>query len=374
MTSYELLDFYEELLNEMQNLSAYNDTLSGLLNEINKNQDNLLNLIYPDTFDINNANILGELSSRKAAVISCVQKFAMDFDILGNHQKLIRSRDAIETIFKKYQLELEDEKNKIINLLDEYDQVTSTIYQYVKSRSNSIIVELINKTSLIVNNYNKFVSNYQNIKSFMLKTENKIEEKEDEKILKLHFYDKHINPEYFIKNIQAVKNSYEIMCQILNVSLSEHELKILKVESGSLFLSIIGSASVISAFAFLMKKTIDLVFNKYTFEGQVLRCKQILDLLGKDAEITEKYKKLGIDINEENAYKYNYKLVKSIGTLVRQTAKVKIDDKIFSLEDHLKQKYLEESKTLLIKEANVEKQSEEIPEEDTKESTNQKEE
>lgn len=349
MTSYELLDFYEEILNKMEGLNVYSGELSKLINDINIHRDNLLNLIYPDGLKTNDGNFINSVANDRGTIIQLMQKFSMEFDILENHQKLIRTRDEVESIFKKYSIVLDEEKNKIRNLLEQYDKLTSNIYQYVKTRSNSIIVELLNEVSLAVNNYDKFTESYKNIREFMLKTENKIEENENEKTLKVHFYDEHLNPEYFITNIQAIRDSYGILSQILNIPLSEHELKVIKIESGSLLGKFIGCDKIMDALSFLIKKITELVFNKYTFEGKVLRQKAILDLIKEDAEVVAKYKELGFDISfTEDITKYHYQLVKSIGKLVGQTTRIKINNEEFSIENSLKQKYLSESKALMI--------------------------
>lgn len=365
MTSYELLDFYEEILSEMQNLSTYTDELSKMVDDITVRQDSLLNLIYPDTFDMGNGTILANLNSRKSEVINKIQQFAMTFNFLENHEKLIKSKHSIKTIFEKYQFGLEEEKNKITNFFSEYENVSTTIYQYVRTRNKSLIVELLNKVSSIVNEYYKFISSYESVRYFVSKTENKVEVNENEKSLKLHFYDEQLDPKYFALNIDSINKSYEIMCQILKISSSEYPLKVVKIESGSLLAMFLGSEDVVDALAFMIKKTTELLFNKYTFEGKVLRQKQLFDLLKEELEVIAKYKELGIDIsNDEDIIKYNYQLVKSIGNLVGQTTKVKINDEELSLEGNLKQRYLEESKTLLLEEIKDKNDLEQIDKED----------
>jgi len=194
----------------------------------------------------------------------------------------------------------------------------------------------------------------------MEKTENKLAKTENEEVFKLHIYDEHLNPEYFALNIQAISESYEIMCKMYDVSLKDHPLKVLKIESGSLFAKFLGYIPVLDSLSLFMKKTVELIFNKFTFEGKVLRTKQVLDLIEKHADIIEKYSELGIDLADENIQKYNYQLVKSIGKLVVQTTKVKINDEELSLEGHYKQKYLDESQKLLITDSEIQENLEEI--------------
>lgn len=376
MTSYELLDFYEEILNEMKKLNAYTEELSTLNSQINTHSNDILNLIYTNGVRPGDSNFVGGLDSSRSAVINSVQDFSVNkFDILGNYQKLIRVKDNVNTILSKYSIQLTEEKDRIINILDKFDDVTATINEFLRKRENSIIVQLVTKIYTVVSEYNGFINCYENIKYFMLRTENKIQEKENEKTLKLHFYDEHINPKYFVTNIEAIYDSYEIMCQIFNISSSEYELKVLKIESGSLLGKFIGSDAAIDALAFLIKKVTELIFNKFTFEGKILRHKKVLELLKEDAEVVEKYKELGYEISfNEDIDKYHFQLVQSIGALIGQTTRLKINDQELSLQENIKEKYLSKSNILLLKEPNIEMTSDEVSKEELKEPINQKEE
>lgn len=350
MTSYELLDFYEEVLVKIEELNVYTEALTLLINTVNTQKDSLLNVIY--THSVNQADTMKQTDVNKNSIITSMQKFAMDFDILTNHEKLIKVSSEIESILSNSPVELEEEIDRINGLLNNYSDVTNIIMKYLKTRNNDAIVQLINKASVTVSQYDKFVESYSSIKDFIQKTENKIEEKEDEKLLEIHLYDHQLNPKYFIVNLQAIQISYEIMCKILDVSLSEHELKVIKIESGSLVASFFGYKAVVESLSLFMKKIVELIFNKYTLEGEILRDKQLLELLIIDAEVIEKYRELGIDLTDENIYKYHFQLIKSFGKLVAQTTKVKINDQQFNLDldNHLKQKYLIDSKVVLLEE------------------------
>lgn len=186
----------------------------------------------------------------------------------------------------------------------------------------------------------------------MLKTESKVQQNEDEKILKLHFYDEYIDPRRFASNIEHIYESYEIMCNILNISINEYPVKVIKIESGSFLGKFLGKDLVMDALSFFIKKVIELLFNKYTFEGKILRHKQILDLLKEDLEVCEKYKELGckVDLHQEEFNKYHYQLLKSICELTAHTTKIKVDDKEFRIESNLKHSYIKASEILLLEE------------------------
>lgn len=345
MTSYELIDSYEKILIKIEELEGYTKDLINLVNTVNRERDILLNLIYTSGINSTATN-----NAQRDKIITTMNKFILNFDVLGNHQQLIKIKGEIESILKEPEFPLYDQSTKIINILDQFSNITSSIYQYVKSRDISITVDLLNKASNIVNEYTKFVESYKTIKDFMSKTENKIENNENEKMLKLHFYDEHLKMDEYITNFTAVNQMYEIMCLIFGISSSEYQLRIVKIESGSLFENFLGAKSVIDAISLFFKKTVELVFNKYTFEGKVLRHKQILELLKEDAEVIEKYRELGIEIdfNNEDTSKLHYQLIKSIGNLVGRTTKVKVNNDEFCLENSLKQKYLTESNVLRI--------------------------
>lgn len=351
MTSYDLLEFYGKIFSEMGNLKMYTDELSNLIANVEVQKNKVLNYTYKYSIGLMPNEIRNNYETARENIISAIEKFAMSFDTLENFQKLIEVRSKIASIFENDNFDLKEEKERILSILDKYNNVTSSIYEYVKEKNNSLIVDLLNKASEAVNEYNEFIEIYNNIKYFIQKTENKIEVLEDEGILNLHFYDEKVNPKYFELSVKAINESYEIMCQILGVSSSEYPLKVIKIESGSLFGKLFGHEKIIDALAFLMQKTTEWIFNKFTLEGKILRCKQLLDLMKEDAEVISIYKELGVDISfDEDITKYHYQLSKSLGNLIGQSTRIKVNDSEFNLEDNLKQKYLEESKRLLLDE------------------------
>lgn len=347
MTSYELLDFYQIILEKMEELEGYTKDISNLVEAVNKYKDAIMLPIYSGGFKTEGINVG---NAQRGELLKTLVKFTMDFDILKNHQKLLQVQDRITTIFNNANIDVGDEKDRINDILQEFLNVTQTIYEYVKLKDNSIIAKLINEATIVVNKYYMFVESYITLKKFMLKTENNIKETENEKTLKLYFYDEHLKIDDFIFNLNSVHKSYEIMCVILNISSSESELKVVKIESGSLFEKFIGCESVIDALAFIVKKTTELVFNKFTLDGKIMRHKQLLDLMKDDAEVITKYKELGFDMDfaEEDVIKNHYMLIKSIQQMISRSTKIKINDEEIYLKETYKQKYLSESSILLL--------------------------
>lgn len=78
------------------------------------------------------------------------------------------------------------------------------------------------------------------------------------------------------------------------------------------------------------------------------------------------YKELGfeIDIAQEDMQKTHYLLIKSIRKLISKNTKIKINDEKLYLEDNFKQKYLNESSTVLLKEDSSKNNKEQIDEEE----------
>lgn len=108
ITSCELVEFYEEVLDNIGELSAYTNELSILVKAIKAHRDNLLNLIYSDSFNTGNGTIMNQFNTLKSSIIQAMQKFSMEFDALDNTLKLASARSKIDVIFEKYPIELED--------------------------------------------------------------------------------------------------------------------------------------------------------------------------------------------------------------------------------------------------------------------------
>lgn len=153
-----------------------------------------------------------------------------------------------------------------------------------------------------------------------------------------------------------VKEFYEILGNIddaygtigMIVTKNNTPLKIKKIESGSLMAEIFGNEIVIAMSIYLLKKIIDIVYNKYSDFGKIDLIGKEIKSIAESAETLKKLDELGIKVNKNNKKMIGECLATAIYKLhkvVVKSPKIKINGELFSVNDA--QKYLEYSKKLL---------------------------
>lgn len=132
------------------------------------------------------------------------------------------------------------------------------------------------------------------------------------------------------------------------------KLKIIKIESGSIWSMLFGNENILQAIAKFLNKTIDFVFNKFTIEGKLPRQQGIHNAIKDSLEMAETLKEIGYDVDEskEEIQKAFLCSTKNLVNIASKSAKIKVNDEVHELNDTLKVKYLEENKKLLLTDGN----------------------
>lgn len=173
-----------------------------------------------------------------------------------------------------------------------------------------------------------------------------VEHEKGETNLNIQLLNINYNVKDFYEILGNIDDAYSTMGMIISGGISS--LKIKKIESGSLLADIIGNEIIIGATIYLLKKIIDIIYNKYSDSGKV-------DLIGKEiktiadsAETFKKLEELGIKVTKDSKKLINECLVAAVNKLhkvVIKAPKIKINGELYSVSDA--QKYLEYSQKLL---------------------------
>lgn len=153
-----------------------------------------------------------------------------------------------------------------------------------------------------------------------------------------------------------LREFYEILCNIeeaystLSMIITDNKtpLKINKIESGSLLADIFGNEIVIGISLYLLKRIIDIVYNKYSDSGKVDLIGKEIKTISESAETLQKLDELGIKVNKANKEMIGQCLTAAINKLhkvVVKSPKIKINGELHSVVDA--QKYLEYSQKML---------------------------
>lgn len=154
----------------------------------------------------------------------------------------------------------------------------------------------------------------------------------------------------FIKKLEAMNALYNHLCRLFNVSTAEFPLKIVRLEIGSLWAKIFGERQVIKLMTDLIRDGVNFLHRNYTNEGKIIAIPAKLEALKSASEMEDLLREKGIDTKQmrEDIQLGGAIVTKNLNILLAAEAKIKINDETISVGEKLEQKYLEESKTLLL--------------------------
>ncbi|MDR2410625.1 MAG: hypothetical protein LBE13_21280 [Bacteroidales bacterium] len=352
MTSYELISLYDELLMEINKLNSYSENIDQLIEYVNTRIDNINNIVITERLD---QNSIGQINNYKNEIINKVNNFAITFDLLKNHSDLLKIIESISNMRKQNMFSnFIDEVNNAEELLRFYEEVTQNIYSYVKSKNQSDLIVMYRSVNVAFLKYTGLKNEYNKIKEYVGRLESKIDNSlfENGTEIYLHFYNDNTDFLSFLDHFNAIQVIYnEIKYYITDNAM---ELKIIKIESGSFLDKLLGDKNIITIMCELMHKSIELIFNKYTFEGKLTRKNELAKMLTTEIDLVSKLESIGINVGEEtkkNISKTYTIISEKILKLAGTSSRIQINEELYSLEGSREKKYLLESKTLLIEES-----------------------
>lgn len=153
-----------------------------------------------------------------------------------------------------------------------------------------------------------------------------------------------------LSKLDAIDAIYSELCILFNVSKSEYPLRIVKLESGSLWLYIIGHALVIGFIISLVRSAIGFIYRNYTVEGKITLIPRELEAANKVLQFSNKLEEAGIDTaaSRENVQKALFNISSKLNRLVADQPSMEINDEKISVGQAQEEKFLQESKRLLL--------------------------
>jgi hypothetical protein len=142
-----------------------------------------------------------------------------------------------------------------------------------------------------------------------------------------------LNFQEFISRLNLINLIYDELCQIFDVSISEHPLKIIKVESGSLWVKIFGSSKVIALMDDILRGFAKYIHRNYTKEGKIAAIPTTLKTMDEVLSFSNKLQAAGVDVTEihEQLAKGALVMTKSVNLLYSNQPSVVINGETVSL-------------------------------------------
>ncbi len=139
----------------------------------------------------------------------------------------------------------------------------------------------------------------------------------------------------FIQKLEAIQALYSELCFISDISEIDFPLKIIKIESGSLWVKIFGESRVIETIISLIKDAKEYGYRNLTKEGKIEAEQQNFKALESALELRKKLQEANIDVEEfdEKIKKSSIVIMNNLNTLLSGENKIKINGELIESDD-----------------------------------------
>lgn len=356
MLSYQVFEYYQYVLDQLGNFrkaigpmldfaNKYNSGATQVLHEILgdaqviKSSDGKFHYILDDGNLVDNfKNILVQFKSS----FQPLQAFAEYGQVKQNVEKYMQDNQIndkeIETFFNKVK--------ENFNLYQEFLQSSDDRKKAASFGQSNIAFSAA---------FEAIQTFYSNAVTMLSDKDVKDLSKENKQTINIQLLHTNFTLEQFTENLTAINRIYQEIGSIIGHSsdgVGYTQLQIVKIESGSLMAMLLGDKNIMDAVGLLLNKTVELVFRKFTVEGQLTRHSELMTALKENAEVNKQLTESGYDLSSarEDIQKTYAVATKKLLRIALSSSSAKIDNQIYSVGEGLygSQKFLKDAKALYL--------------------------
>lgn len=338
MTTHELIKKLSELKSALQRDNEYIrliERIADRYEESIKSLDGVLKSNAPDTLQGNLTNLKNAIGQTINLIkeLSLPKIFTEIEKTIDKLKHINSSLEApvgggLENLIKGFS----DFQNDFEVLIKGYE-ATQTLQLISSARAMSLTLKVtVNLVDLMIE-----------------KLENHVEIKDNEQALSVLFPSTNEYKDVLIK-LDTLSDIYSELCPLFGVSASEYPLRVVKVETGSLWVYIIGHTLVIGFVIWLLKAALSYLYRNFTPEGKILSIPREVQVADSILEFTKKLEEAGVDTTQakEEVNKAIVKTAQKLNRLVGNQPSVEINDETITVGQIYEEKFLQESKRLLL--------------------------
>lgn len=254
----------------------------------------------------------------------------------------------------RYENNITDE-DYIQDFISETDNLFETYQEFQKDDVNQVkMISFSNelmKYKMLFDNTLKMYSDY-----YLLSTNKDENDDPSSMLLCIQLLDVDYTMDEFATVLSGINDSYSEIKNLISQDLKSvkyKELKIIKIESGSLFSKISGEKIIIEILKKILTKAITWVQTSFQQGDKILSHQKFATTLKEDAELMKLLEDSGCDVttSRQNIEKAFNLLSKQTLYLAKSTCNIKIDDEEFKMGTTQKQRFLSEIKPKLLSSA-----------------------
>lgn len=351
MLSYQVREYYEYVNKKLKKFNSSIEIILEFGNQYKEVTTKILKKVISTKLTTKDANGVhyiikeGGIQEQFKTLIKEFKATFQFFDVFNEYAILKRD-------IEKYVEQVKINDCAILEFFENVDEFFKQYQAFMQSDNNmELALDFGQSVKEISASYNSILRAYAEIENNMCANE-KLMGESDVGHLSIQLLDVQYDLSQFSNNLKLINEIYEVLGMIIYKNQSYEKLQIRKIESGSLLSLILGDKNIIESMSICFNKAVNLVFNKFTYEGKIIRHKEFREEVLADVELTEKMKKLGYDVEE--AEKNNKEaltiLTKNLLKLSSSSPKIKIDDNEYSIKENEKQKFIEASNKLMLSE------------------------
>ncbi|MBJ2142677.1 hypothetical protein JC796_18205 [Delftia acidovorans] len=141
----------------------------------------------------------------------------------------------------------------------------------------------------------------------------------------------------FAQRLLALQEIYSELCALFQVSEVDHPLRIIKLESGSLWALLIGNTKIIETMTEAIKNGASWIYKNYTTEGKISAIPMKVEAIDQLLSLSDRLEKSGIDTTKikPNIEKAAYAISKELSILIEGQSNIKINNELISINSEL---------------------------------------
>jgi len=282
-----------QILNELQDLyTALNNDDNGFLNYIKYLIESKKSIQHYHRALVNTPSNdrLNIYSTKLQESIDFIKSKKGEIKI----KKVFEGIQKLEEALDAYENGLDNTKYiSFLNLSNKLEEFGEKYQDFLDEYSRNSFVELVE----IAESIDIIISTISNLITAIIS--NLESEYPDEKSEVLSLF---LNSDYtyqeFVQKLNSIQEIYSILCKLLQISENEVPLRIIKVESGSVWVRLFGEPTVIKLFEDLIRDTVKFIYRNYTKEGKIQSLPSEIEVLDKYLNLKEKLEEKGCDTTQ----------------------------------------------------------------------------
>ncbi|ACC85452.1 hypothetical protein [Nostoc punctiforme] len=205
--------------------------------------------------------------------------------------------------------------------------------RFIDNYDYNSTVNLITCAKVLVN----ILSTFNEVNSFLIKNLQQTYDFELDETLNSFslFIDSDYTFKEFIQKLEAIQALYSELCFLYDISEVDFPLRIIKIESGSLWVKIFGESRVIETIVSLIKDAKEYGYRNLTKEGKIEAEQQNFKAIESALELRKKLQEANIDVEEfdEKIKKSSIVIINNLNTLLSGEKKIKLNGELIESDD-----------------------------------------